>query len=268
MPDKLKELLLQRPPDATNPYQGRGVKTIPWKEEDAATRFMGGFTGDDGPGGGIAGLLGVLAGTLNPVDDAVRNAKTLGQLRRSGTSGPLSLFHQKNALPQVEQAFQQSGKYTPEVSSEMGRLIGEMIQDPKIKMGWQEFHKLNPEATGHVRQLHVGAPTKDEGLIKNLGKLLDHGGLQRSYENVPVAEREWAGEIEINPYAVQNWFGRGKTRATAHELQHQAQQMLEGADQANNKYELYNKLVGYENNPYEKDARAVANQIVKGIKKR
>lgn len=262
MPDKLKQLLLQRPPDATNPYQGRGVKVIPWEQEDAATRFMGGVTGDDLPGGGVAGLIGALIGMGNPVR-GLTGAKAAANLAKS----------ERVALPQVADAFQKSGKYTPEISSEMGRLIGEMIPDKKFKASWQEFHKMNPEATGHVRQLRIGPNRNVDSKLKDwaTGDLGAHysssNAVPRWSELEVPGEREWAGEIDVRPTSSNYWFGKDKRATLAHELQHQAQQMIEGGDQFSRNYAtmMRNPQIGYSKNPYEIEANKVAGDVMQRL---
>jgi hypothetical protein len=281
--DKLEQALLsrgmlQRPPR----QEGERVplKQIPWKDEDSLTRFVGGFSGMDEPGGGAAGLLGAVAGTANPLDDILRYVKGVKGTGRmaefASVDDPRSIskFADHTPLPQVEDAFQKSGKYKPEVSSEMGRLIGEMIPHKGVKAGWQEFAKINPEAAGHVRQLTLGSDAGKHrtgglisGRIGNMLERLNDAGGHYSNVNVPtLAEKEWAGEIYVNPNSLSRFIPRGNADTTAHELQHHAQQMLEGRRQFNENYRKMAKQFGYQKNPYEVEARKVGADIANKVK--
>lgn len=268
--NELFGLLLDR--NAPAPNIGVGptpYKEIPWQDEDPLTRFMGAFTGTDGPGGGVAGMLGMAAGVANPLDDItryIRGVKGIGRMAEfAPVDDPRSIS--KYRLPQVEEAFQNSGKHIPEVSSEMGRLIGEMIDDKHIRAGWKEFASRNPEATGHIRELTIGPDPYERPMGKVKEFLLgDDGAHYSSYPVPTVAEKEWAGTIHVNPNTLGHVLPAKRAETIAHELQHHAQQMIEGSKQFYTNYRTLANRFGYHKNPYETEAKEVGKDVMKKVK--
>lgn len=241
------------------------TQKLPWKDEAPDVRFLGGLTGTDEPGGGYAGLIGALIGSVGPAA-----VKSLRALKGGVTIPPKITAYREGFHSDPKDAIDwTTGKYRPEISSELGRLVGEMIPDKGVKAGWQEFHKMNPEATGHVGTITLGPVRNVKGFSQNVDEFL--GGWRGkhsspSYQGGSREQTEWLGNITVNPRTLDTWLSKqGKARTTAHELQHQAQMMLEGRSQFGKNYDMLNQRLGYADNPYEWEANKVADEVVQRI---
>lgn len=259
--DTLTNLMLSRAPENLRPLNGYPkLPQIPWKDEDPLTRFVGGFTGMDPEGGGVAGLAGAAAGTLNPLDDVMRYFKGAKSIMRPGAV----TTEVAGRLPQLADAFQQSGKYTPEIAAESARLMGEMIDDPTYKAAFQKFAERDPMGAGHVKELHFGRD-KNQGFMHNLNT----GGAQYSATKYPVEgfpELEYQSKIRVNPLSPPNLLSKNERAKTmAHELQHASQQVMEGRNFNPNYFKMQDQF-GYEKNPYEWEANKVGDEIANMVK--
>lgn len=289
--DKLEELFLNRgevPTFRQLPDTGERapLRKLPWKDEDPLTRFIGGFSGLDEPGGGVAGLIGAVAGAANPLDDIMRYVKNLkgtGKMAEfAATNDPrtVSKFFEgtpkrdpgrirdrqglKNEFPDAFGQLDTSGRLKPEPAAETARLISEMIEDPSYRAGFKEFAKRDPVAAGHVSSISLGNhPAK--GFYGNLM----HMGHQLPTSAKPVRgfpEAEFQSKLTLNPNSILTRFsGNERTHNVAHELQHAAQQLKEGRNFAP-KYAEANRIFGYYKNPYELDANKIATDVAKTVK--